>query len=140
CAGRVDGEVGGAHGAVVLEVEEQPVSARCRHFDGEEDAWPRRGYAVARRALRVHAQVTEVGGMEGDEVPVGTEIGLQVTDGLPVLGDRRGHQELSSGHEFAVQTHLIFIHSGHSCGLMLYRLVVTPGLNVSTQDGFRGSY
>ena len=70
--GHVEGERRGAHHALVLEVEEQPVGARARDVHGEGDLL--RGGVLG----RVDVQVGVVGGPDGDQVPVGAQVRLQV--------------------------------------------------------------
>src|SRR5687768_2003142 len=75
---RLHREGGGAHGAAVLEVEEEPVRARRGEGGRELDA--RAGLAL----LGVDVEVAQVAGPDRHEVAEGPEVGLEVGDGLAV--------------------------------------------------------
>ena len=69
----------GVDRAPVPEVEEEPVAAGSGELGAEGDLRPGSGVV-----LRVDVQVAEVAVAQRDQVSVGTEVGLQVGDRLPV--------------------------------------------------------
>ena len=48
-------------------------------------------------ALGMNVRVGEVGGMQGDEVPVGAQVGLEVAHGVAVASDSEGQLRLFAG-------------------------------------------
>ena len=74
--------------AVVLEVEVEVVAAGARDLGAELDVRAGLGLPVAGLPAGVDVQVGEVALAQGDQVPVGPEVGLQVGDRPAVLRSR----------------------------------------------------
>src|SRR5918994_7362351 len=87
---RGGGERGGAHHALMLEVEEQPVGAGAGNLGEEPDRRASAGLAVARLPVGMDMEVGQVTGPQRDQVPVGGQVGLQIDDRLtaPADGER----------------------------------------------------
>ena len=102
----------GAHDAVVLEVQEQPVAAGAGHLGAEHDVGPGLGLAVAGRAVGVHVQVGEVAVAQRDQVPVGAEVGLQVGDRLAVPADRQRQLDVLAGARSPVEGDAVAVDRG----------------------------
>ena len=90
--GDVDGEGGGAHLAVVAELQEQAVGAGCGELGVE-----RRG----RLLVGVDVEVGEVAVAQGDEVAAGAEVRRHVGDDLAVAADGELRARLLAGDRCA---------------------------------------
>ena len=60
----------------------------------------------------MHVQVGVVGGPDGDQVPVGTQVRLQVAHRLPVALHREAQLGVGAGGHAAVQAHVVAVDRG----------------------------
>src|SRR5690606_18637782 len=116
CAG-VHGEGGGAHDAVVPEVQEEPVAAAAGRGGREGDVRSGLRGAVAGLAVGVVVQVGEVAGAQRHQVAVGAQVGLEVGDGPAVPGDGEPEVARPAGAQGAGQPDLVAVDVCGGAGL-----------------------
>lgn len=88
------GEGHGVNLAVGLELQEQAVGPALMKLGVEGDRAVRAVLAVG-----VNVRVGELGGVQRDQVPVGTQVRLKVADGPALAGDAEGELCLLAGGE-----------------------------------------
>src|ERR671912_1656920 len=106
------GEGGRPDLPAVGEVEEEPVGAVRRHVDGEANLRPCGSAAVTPLLRGMHVQVGEVVRSDGDEVPVGAEVRVEVGHRRATPFDAEGQLRLPLGSELTGEGDVVAVDVG----------------------------